>query len=52
MNRDGLSGPLADLARGAAAPVTLVFGTFDYRELVTTWSRHAFDAGCHDADGR
>ena len=48
MSGDGPSGPLADLARGATAPVTLVFGTFDYRKLVARWSRHALDAGCRD----
>ena len=29
--------PLANFARGFLGPVTVVFGTFNYRELVIRW---------------
>ena len=48
MAGDGRSGPLADLARDASAPMTLVFGTFDYRGVVTRWIEHARRAGCRE----
>ena len=48
MNGDDRSGPPADFVRSATVPVTLVFGTFDYRRLVNRWIKHARAAGCRD----
>lgn len=48
MNGDDRSGPLTDLVAGVASPVTVVFGTFDYRRLVDRWIGHAHAADCRD----
>ena len=48
MDGDDRSGPPADLAGAAGAPVTVVFGTFGYRKILDRWIGHARAAGCGD----